>query len=139
VAGAREPVRGGKVKVTWLGHGAWKTITVLVQYLVTLTPESTLGLDEMDSSVSGDIRITEILYRLENACGQTKILFWVKRKSVVVPEILESILYNKQRFCGRSRSSGPMVCVKQRFCASFKNSGIVVLGQTVILWSFQKF
>jgi hypothetical protein len=92
--------------------------------------------------VSGDIRITEILYRLENACGQTKILFWVIRKSVVVPEILESILFKQteilwpfQKFWtnwfASNRDSVPvpkipeLLCwVKQRFCDRSRNSGI---------------
>jgi hypothetical protein len=55
--------------------------------------------------------------------GKTEILwsfqkFWNRcvgsnRDSVVVPEILESLCWVKQRFCGRSR-----------------NSGIAILGQT---------
>ncbi len=75
---------------------------------------------------------TEILWSFQkfwNRCvgSNRDFEFWNRcvgsnRDSVVVPEILESLCWVAQRFCGRSR-----------------NSGIIVLGETEILWSFQKF
>ncbi len=46
-----------------------------------------------------------------------EIQFGSNRASVVVPDILESVISVQQRFCGNSR-----------------NSGIDDLGQTELLW-----
>jgi hypothetical protein len=78
------------------------------------------------------------------ALGHTEILwsfqkFWTRcfgsyRDSVVIPEILDSVLWVIQRFCGRSRNSGiGALRVKQRFCRRSRNSGIGSLGHTEIL------
>jgi hypothetical protein len=67
----------------------------------------------------GDLRQTEIVWSFQKFWNRC---FGSNRDSVVVPEVLESVVWVKSRFFDRSR-----------------NSGIGGLGQSEILWQFQKF
>jgi hypothetical protein len=67
------------------------------------------------------------------------LYFGPNRDPVVVPEILEFIFLNPQRFGGRSRKFGIFFWNKQRFGGRSRNSGIEDLNQTEILYQFQKF
>jgi hypothetical protein len=49
---------------------------------------------------------------------------------VPVPYNLESVVWVKQRFCGRSRNSGLVVLGHTKVCGRSRNSGIGNLDQT---------